>query len=402
MVLNQIDTLAEYFAFIKRNPIEIETLFKELLIGVTNFFRDKDAFKFLNNNIIPKLFKGRNPETSIRVWVPGCSTGEEAYTLAILFQEQIEKLKQSFTIQIFATDIDSEAVEKARFGTYPENIQMDVTKEHLSKYFTKENNNYRVHKLIRDMVVFAKQDIIKDPPFSNLDLVSCRNLLIYFGQVIQKKALNLFHYALKQNGYLFLGTSESIGDFYEMFDSIDKKWKVYSKKDVALSQVPFQNYVPSLSAKLIPIEKAMAIQNKLKPDFVNLIDEMLVEDYAPPCVIINSDFEVLYVYGSTGKFFEPAAGEASLNLSRMIKTGMKRELSAGVRKVITGNSLVRYDGLKVKNNAETILVNLVIKRLKESEFFKGMTMVIFEEVKNIASKVKQGKRTEDDYCPENS
>ena len=396
MVLNQIDTLEEYFVFIKRNPIEIETLFRELLIGVTHFFRDKDAFNFLNNNIIPKLFKGKNPETSIRVWVPGCSTGEEAYTLAILFQEQIEKLKQDFTIQIFATDIDSDAVEKARLGTYPENIQMDVTKERLAKYFTVENNNYRLQKKIRDMVVFAKQDIIKDPPFSNLDLVSCRNVLIYFGQVIQKKALNLFHYALRQNGYLFLGTSESIGDFHEMFDSLDKKWKVFAKKGVEISQMPFQNYVPSLSAKLIPNEKAMTIQKKSKPDFSSLIDGMLIEDYAPPCVIINSEFEVLYIYGSTGKFLEPAEGEASLNLSRMIKNGMKRELSAGVRKVITGNSVVRYDGLKVKYNSETILVNLVIKPLKESGLFKGMTMVIFEEVKNITLKAKKEKEPKTD------
>ena len=383
MAINQVENLGEYFVFLRYNPAEIETLFRELLIGVTNFFRDKEAFDSLTEKVIPNLFSGRNVESPVRVWVSGCSTGEEAYSLAILLQEQMEKIQQNFTIQIFATDIDAEAIEKARLGIFPDGILMDVSPERLAKYFFKENSSYRINKSIRDMVVFAKQDIIKDPPFSNLDIVSCRNLLIYFGPVIQKKVLNYFHYALKQNGYLFLGSSESIGEFQDFFSEVDKKWKMFSKKGLGLSQINIQHFIPPVLDKLISKEKTMAIPKGANLGFRNLIDEILIEDYAPPCVIINPDFEVLYVHGSTGKFLEPAIGEASMNLSKMIREGMKRELSTGVRKVITGNAAVRYDGLKVKNNGGFITVNLVIQNVKKTEVLKGLIMVLFEEVKNI-------------------
>ncbi len=391
MAINQIDSINEYSVFIRHNPFEIETLFKELLIGVTNFFRDKDAFESLNRSIIPELLKNRNPESPIRVWVPGCSTGEEAYSLAILFQEQIDIVKQNYKIQIFATDIDIEAVEKARLGVYPESILMDVRMVRLAKYFTKENNTYRVNKSIRDMVVFAKQDIIKDPPFSNLDLISCRNLLIYFGAVIQKKVINLFHYALKQNAFLLLGNSESIGEFNDMFEAIDKKWKIFSRKGATLSNVSISNFVPPLFGKLKAKERTMAINKNSKTEFRNMIDEILIEDYAPPCVIINSEFEVLYVYGSTGKFLEAAKGKASLNLSRMIREDMKKEVSSGVRKVLSSNSVVRYDGLKVKNDGGTILVNLIIQPIKKTEALKGLIMILFEEVGNITLLTKTKK-----------
>ena len=383
MALNQVDDLNEYLLFLKSNPSEVATLFKELLIGVTNFFRDKEAFASLNQNIIPILFKDRNPDTPVRVWVPGCSTGEEAYSIAILLQEQMEIVNQNHRIQIFATDINVETVEKARIGVYPDSIVTDVSMVRLAKYFTKENNNYRVHKTIRDMVVFAKQDVLKDPPFSNLDLVSCRNLLIYFGAIIQKKVINLFHYALKQNAFLLLGSSETIGKFTDMFDVLDKKWKIFSRKGVTLSNVNIQNYTPPTFMKTNVKERAMKNIKRSKSEFRNLIDEILIEDYSPPCVIINSEFEVLYIYGSTGKYLEPAKGKASLNLSRMIREGMKKELTTGVRNVLSKNSVVRYDGLKVKNNGGTILVNLIIQPLNKTEELKGLIMILFEEVGNI-------------------
>jgi two-component system CheB/CheR fusion protein len=394
MALNQIENLNDYFTFIRRNPLETETLFKELLIGVTNFFRDKDAFESLRKNIIPNIFKDRNPDLPVRVWIPGCSTGEEAYTIAILLQEQMEIVKQSYKIQIFATDIDIEAVEKARVGIYPESILVDVRLVHLAKYFTKENNTYRIQKFIRDMVVFAKQDVLKDPPFSNLDLISCRNLLIYFGAVIQKKVINIFHYALKQDGFLFLGNSETIGEFTDMFEVLDKKWKLFSRKGVTLSNVSIQNYIPPLFGKLKAKENRMENQKHSKTEYRNLIDEILIEDYAPPCVIINSELEILYVYGSTGKFLEPAKGKASMNLTKMVRDGMKKELATGVRKVLSGNTEVRYDGLKVKNNGGSILVNLIIQPLKKAEALKGLIMVLFEEIGNITLITDTGNKEE--------
>jgi two-component system CheB/CheR fusion protein len=233
------------------------------------------------------------------------------------------------------------------------------------------------------MVIFAKQDVLQDPPFSNLDLVCCRNLLIYFGAVIQKKVINLFHYALKQNGFLFLGNSESIGEFTDMFEVLDKKWKIFLRMGVTLSNINIQNYSPPSLEKRKGKENKMTNQKHSKTEFRNLIDEILIEDYAPPCVIINSELEVLYIYGSTGKFLEPAKGKASMNLTKMIRDGMKKELATGVRKVLSGNSEIRYEGLKVKNNGGSILVNLIIQPLKKSEALNGLIMVLFEEIGNI-------------------
>jgi len=394
MAINQIEKINDYYTFLRNNPLETETLFKELLIGVTNFFRDKEAFESLRKIIIPKIFKDRSPEIPIRVWVPGCSTGEEAYTIAILLQEQMEIIKQNYRIQIFATDIDIEAIEKARLGIYPESILMDVRMVHIAKYFIKENNTYRIQKFIRDMVVFAKQDVLKDPPFSNIDLISCRNLFIYFGSVIQRKVINLFHYALKQNGYLFLGSSETIGEFFDMFEALDRKWKIFLRKGLTLSNVNIQNYTPQLFGKLKAKENKMPNQKHAKTEYRNLIDEILIEDYAPPCVIINSELDVLYVYGSTGKFLEPAKGKASMNLTKMIREGMKKELTTGVRKVITGSSVVRYEGLKVKNNGGTILVNLIIQPLRKADSLKGLIMVLFEEIGNITLIKDTGNKEE--------
>ena len=225
-------------------------LFRELLIGVTNFFRDPPGLRVAPGTRHPPPLCRQPPGESVRVWVPGCSTGEEAYSLAILIREYLDELKENFQVQIFATDIDAEAIEKARAGVYPDSIAADVSPERLARFFTQESgSSYHISKSIRDMVVFAKQDVLKDPPFSRLDLISCRNLLIYLGGEAQKKILPLFHYALNQDGYLFLGNSETIGEFMNLFAAVDKKWKIYQRKGVVASHAAIAPYMPPLAAE---------------------------------------------------------------------------------------------------------------------------------------------------------
>ncbi|MDD5763206.1 MAG: chemotaxis protein CheB, partial [bacterium] len=233
MAVQQIETMDGYVKYLQQTPAEVEALFRDLLIGVTNFFRDPEAFQALEEHAIPKLFDGKPPGAPIRVWSPGCSTGEEAYSIAILLAERQEAMKRSFKVQVFATDIDSQAIATARAGLYPSSIAADLTPERLARFFTAESDGsaYRIHKGIRDMVVFSEQNVIKDPPFSRLDLVSCRNLLIYMGGELQKKIIPLFHYALNPCGFLFLGTSETVGEFGDLFASVERKSKLYQSKE---------------------------------------------------------------------------------------------------------------------------------------------------------------------------
>jgi len=234
MVVHQIENINAYVQYLQQTPTEVEALFRDLLIGVTHFFRDPEAFLALEKEVIPELFKGKPPEANIRVWSPGCSTGEEAYSIAILMKECMEALKQNYRVLIFATDIDPQAIATARAGVYPTSIATELSPERLSRFFSVEPNNsgYRIHKSIRDMLVFSEQDLIKDPPFSRLDLISCRNLLIYLDGVLQKKLIPLFHYALNPGGYLFQGTSETIGDFNELFEVRDRQAKLYQRKEL--------------------------------------------------------------------------------------------------------------------------------------------------------------------------
>ncbi len=237
MTVNQLSRLRDYVRYLQQSPLEVETLFKELLIGVSNFFRDPEAFQALNQIVIPALFKDRPMDDPVRVWVPGCATGEEAYSIAMMLREQLDGLKQEYKLQVFATDIDSTAIETARNGVYPDSIAVDVSAERLRRFFTREDNSYQVSKAVRDTLVFAEQNLIKDPPFSRLDLISCRNLLIYLEGDLQKRLLPLFHYALRKNGCLFLGSSETIGSATDLFGVLNRKWKLFRRKGGGLPQV---------------------------------------------------------------------------------------------------------------------------------------------------------------------
>jgi len=365
LAVHQIETLDEYLKYLQQDPAEVEALFHDCLIGVTNFFRDPEAFLCLEEGIVPKLFEGRTPESAIRIWVPGCSTGEEAYSLAILLQERIEILRQSFRIQIFATDIDSQAIATARAGIYPASVIDDVAPERLARFFSpmSDGSTYRIHKGIRDMLIFSEQSVIKDPPFSKLDLISCRNLLIYLNSSLQKKLIPLFHYALNHQGVLFLGTSESVGEFHNLFETIDRKQKVYRRKGGYGSQrAEMGHFLPPLT--VTETSFAMTIEKTIEPKKIplrELTEQALLQQLAPVGVLVNARGDILYLHGRTGLYLEPCPGEAGVsNIIKMAREGLTKELSMALRKAASSQETVRCAGLRVKANGYSAAVNLTV------------------------------------------
>jgi two-component system CheB/CheR fusion protein len=381
MQVHQMDKITTYVRLLQENKAEVEALFKDLLIGVTNFFRDAEAFKALEENALPRLLKDKSDNYTIRAWVPGCSSGEEAYSIAILLRECTEKLKRHLGIQIFATDIDRSTIETARAGAYPASISADVSSNRLKRFFMPEDNMYRIKKDIREMLVFAPQDIIKDPPFTKLDLICCRNLLIYFDAELQKKLLPLFHYSLKPEGILFLGTSETIGGFTDLFTAIDKKWKIFRRKGSG----------PSARAAFAfsdtpPLERVYEVE-PVKPkeiDVAQLAEKSLAEHYAPPSVIIDEKGEILYFHGRTGKFLEPAPGEARLSIYRMARKELKLELPSAIHKAATQKKEVIYKQIAVRGNGSTRMIDLIVRPMSDAKAPSGLMMVVFEDATPLA------------------
>ena len=308
----------------------------------------------------------------------GCATGEEAYSIAILFAEVMDKLKKQLNIQIFASDIDNEALDFARMAVYPDSIAADVSSERLDRFFIKEDNTYRIKKQIRDMIVFADQNVIKDPPFSRLDLVSCRNLLIYMEPVLQKKILPLFHYTLTHQGILFLGTSESIGEFSHLFSPISSKWKIFKYKEYVVDRMIDYPRTPLYDVLPTP----QGLEEKRTPtvaDIHNLAERIILENYAPPCVLINEQYEILHFIGQTDKYLAPPTGKASFNILKMAREGLKYKLSTALHKAVKQKKTIISEGLKIKHNNIFRSVDLVVRPLTESGFTQGFMLVMFED-----------------------
>lgn len=381
MAVHQIERLSDYVRYLQQDPREGDILFKELLIGVTGFFRDREAFDALKEKALTKLFERRPAERAIRIWVPGCATGEEAYSIAILCRDIMDRLKQDFNVQVFATDIDSKAVETARHGRYPASISVDVPQELLDRHFTSEDGFHAVTKEIRDMVVFAIQNVITDPPFSKIDLISCRNLLIYFGAELQKRVLPLFHYALKKDGFLFLGSSETAGEFSDYFSVQDRKWKIFKRKETDLSDKPPLEIVPKPVPEHKETDRAPGWTSlRRKTNLRQMAEGVILGDYGHTAVIINEKNEILYIHGRAGKYLEPPQGTFSGDILEMAREGLKLELATCVRKASALKSAVRSERLLVKTNGDKQLINLVVKPLIEEESLTGSTIVIFEDL----------------------
>lgn len=382
MNVHQIDDIAEYVRYLQESDREVSVLFKELLIGVTNFFRDREAFDALRDRVLPKLLAEKPNEYAIRVWVPGCASGEEAYSAAIVLHECMERMGRHFHVQVFATDIDEDAIDVARGGVYPESIAVDVEPERLKRYFSKEDDGqYRVRKLIREMLVFAPQNVIKDPPFTKLDLLCCRNLLIYMDGELQKKLLPVFHYSLKPDGILFLGSSETIGGATELFATVNKKWKIFRRKPATTGVYPVLDFpAPNDSYAARDLAVPETVQRAEELSALQLVETILRQSDMPPCAIVNDAANVVYVHGRTGKFLELAEGKASVNIVEMARHGLKAELAAGIRQVATRAEEVVIRGLAVDHNGGKANVDVTIRPILEHSPMHGLMMVLFEEI----------------------
>ncbi len=335
LAVHQIKALSDYVLYLQKNPAEINVLFKDLVIGVTSFFRDPEAYKILEQEVLPNLLKKKGPDATIRIWVTACSTGEEAYSLAILLSELNDKVKNYFNIQIFATDIDSDAIAFARQGIYPANIGVDISSARLNQFFTKKPDGFHVKKQIREMIIFSTQNVIKDPPFSKLDMVSCRNLMIYMENVLQKKIIPLFHYTLNPDGILFLGTSESIGGYADLFGPLNSKWKIFLRKTSIVGRE--KDYLDKIydmaQTNIITAEKDGL---PVKVDIRAEIERTLLDAYAPAGVLINGQYEILHFIGKTERFLTPPIGKPSFNVIDMAREDLKNKLTVTIHKSVRG------------------------------------------------------------------
>ncbi|MFZ4855989.1 MAG: chemotaxis protein CheB [Desulfuromonadaceae bacterium] len=366
MAIHQIKRLDGYVKYLQHMPLEVEALFRDLLIGVTNFFRDPIAFAALESTIIPRLFADKPSGSTIRVWICGCSTGEEAYSIAILLQEHVEALKQNFMIQLFATDIDKEAIDQARKGFFSGSIVTDITPERLARFFNLESDGktYRIHKGIRDMLVFSEQDVIKDPPFSKLDLISCRNLLIYMGIELQKKVIPLFHYALNPGGFLLLGTSETVGEFVTLFTTVERKQKLYQRKDDEYTGkcIPPGTFLPPMTKAETALRQCSGKKTfPAKIPLQELAEQALLQQVVQAGVLVNRQGDILYLHGRTGMYLELATGgTANFNILKMAREGLRHDLTIALHKAATRHEAVCRPGLRVKTNGHFTTVNLSI------------------------------------------
>ncbi|MGH7599076.1 MAG: CheR family methyltransferase, partial [bacterium] len=390
-MLHKIDELKNYLKYLLTDTKEVEALYNDLLINVTGFFRDPEAFEELAEKVFPDIVKNRAGEEPIRIWVPGCSTGEEPYSIAIALLESLGDRATNTPIQIFATDISDVAIEKARAGVYLENITLEVSKERLRRFFVKLENGYQISKAIRDMCVFARQNVVKDPPFSKLDLISCRNVLIYLGPVLQNKIMPVFHYALKSAGFLMLGSSETIGGFTDLFGLADRKHKIYAKK-TTLHRFPLDFSATNYMAATAEPGKRIARKEWRSFEPLKDADQIVISKYAPAGVIINDDSEILQFRGHTGFYLEPAAGEASLNLMRMAREGLLFDLRTAIHKARKEEAPVRKENVLVKNNGQTREINLEVIPFKAPQSKERYFLVLFEEAaRQAAPELKKGK-----------
>jgi two-component system CheB/CheR fusion protein len=379
--VHELPDLPAYARYLREQPQEAQALLKDLLISVTNFFRDSEPFAALEQNIIPKLFENKEKNDYVRVWVAGCATGEEAYSLAMLLSEFTAHMVNAPNVQLFATDIDEWAISKARGGFYTLNDAADVSPERLRMFFSKEARGYRVRREIREMVLFATHNIIKDPPFSHLDLVTCRNLLIYLNRTAQERVMEVLHFALNPGGYLFLGTSESIEGSRDLFTVIDKENHIFQGRPVeARLPLPLPNI--SLTTRGLPLNPyANTLETHAHQRLSYLeVHQRLLEQYAPPSVIVNEDYTIVHLSERAGRYMHVAGGEPSHDLLKTVRPELRLELRTALYQATQNRTSVEARGLRVSINGRTEHVNLIVKPvLSDDAATRGFMLVLFEE-----------------------
>lgn len=389
LAVHKIEDITDYFRYLQQNPPEIQALFKDLVICVTSFFRDPEAFKALEAKVVPEILALKPPDQPIRIWVPGCGTGEEALSLAIIFDELMERTGRHHQMQIFGTDIDPDAIDKARQGEYPESIAADVAPERLKRYFVKKDGVYKIRQEIRETVVYAVQNLISDPPFSRLDLISCRNVLIYLDTDLQKQILPLFHFTLNPNGYLFLGSSESIGAAADLFAPVDAKWKLFLRKGPVhhrLTEYP----ALTMGAAVLKVQGKEPPPREVNPRA--LMERIVLEEFAPPCILINTRYEVLYLQGDTGKFLGLPKGEPNFNLFNLAREDLRPNLLAILHQALGEKKMVKRESIPFRQPEGGIgYLNLSVRPL-DALGADNLYLLIFEELPCQAqSKPYQGK-----------
>lgn len=391
--VNQIEKMPEYINFLVTNPSEIEILFKELLIGVTNFFREPEVWKKLREEVFPEYINTLPDGYIMRAWVPGCSTGEEAYSLAITFMEALGKAEdlRNISLQIFATDIDHDAVEKARRGFFTSNMQVDVSPELTAKYFVPEGDGFRINTSIREMIVFAEQNVIRDPPFTKLDIISCRNLLIYMEPELQKKIISLFNYSLKPGGILLLGSSESPGSIKE-FTELNSKLKIFKSSPGFGTRSLYETTGTYATRGAIETEKKAPARTADNLQW--LAEQFVLQNYAPATVLVNERGDIMFITGHTGKYLEPVAGKANWNIYAMAHESFRHELPMAFRKAVGSQEPVIIRNIPVETGNTTQNIDITIEHIKAPGALHDLIIVAFAGANppaDIISKKKSGE-----------
>jgi two-component system CheB/CheR fusion protein len=394
MSLHQLTKIADYVRYLRSNPQEAELLFKELLIGVTNFFRDPNMWQKIMSDAMPALLAARPLGAALRAWSAGCSTGEEAYSLAMVFRETIEEIKpiQHFTLQIFATDLDPDAIEKARTGTYPLTIASDIPEARLRRFFIQEELSWRVTKELREMVIFAPQNLVMDPPFTKLDVIFCRNLLIYLEPELQKKLMLLFHYSLNPGGILVLGSSETVGQTTDLFTELPGKQRIYQRKEVGINMLPIEFPTSFMRNNTHPGVVTSAIRSSVS--LHSLFDALVLQRFAPGAVLTTDKGDIIYFSGKTGRYLEPASGKANLNVLAMARQGLDVALNASFGRAIRLVSEIKTENVKVGTNGGTVYLDVTVQPLLEPAMLHGMVLIVFNEVAPPAPPGKPLSKTE--------
>jgi chemotaxis methyl-accepting protein methylase/PAS domain-containing protein len=380
MALHQLKNISLYTRYLRNNPQEQDLLFKEMLIGVTNFFRDHKVWAQLKSVTLPALLAHYPKGKELRAWVTACSTGEEAYSLAMTVMDVLDDVKHKglFKLQVFATDVGEDAINIARKGYYPASIEADVSPEQLNRYFIKDGSGYRINKQIRDMVIFAPQNIIMDPPFTKLDIVTCRNLLIYLGPELQKKLIPLFHYTLTSNGILILGNAETIGNSTSLFSESKENTRIYTRIDSTAPQMEVD--IPTRIFPIISlVENEPERTSKMTTNITNLqmqADQIILQSYSPAAVLVNAAGDIIYINGRTGKYLEPAAGKANWNIHVMAREELQHQLHLAIMK-----AQLQIEPVNIKNlTIDKHTINLTVQAITKPKALLGLIMVVFTEV----------------------
>jgi two-component system CheB/CheR fusion protein len=382
MGVHRIDTLAGYGRFVSENPQELDLLFKELLIGVTNFFRDPPLWQELKDAVLPALLAQRTPGTPMRAWVVGCSTGEEAYSLAMVFREvaDMQQNPAAWTLQIFASDLNADAIAAARRGQFAATIGADVTPERISRFFDAESGGFLVRQEIRQMILFARHDVTLDPPFTRLDILSCRNLMIYFNAALQQRLLPLFHYVLRPGGVLMLGESETVGRSLSLFTPLDSKTRLYIRGSAAAVAANLEFPVNrGLSLRAIAQESNVSHPVTRIANLQSLANQLLLQQFSPPAVLVNDQGDVVYINGHIGKYLEPAAGKANWNIHVMARPAIRTQLAAAMRQALHEKKTVDLHRLRLEEDPESML-DVTVQPLVESPGLEAMVMIVFRDI----------------------